>query len=58
MKLGKLLVKYFLEEITFFGGISDQKNLTNRKTFKAYIYLYIYLRFALFIVHVKTFNCS
>lgn len=52
MKLGKLLVKYFLEEITFFGGISDQKNLTN------HIYLYIYLRFALFIVHVKTFNCS
>lgn len=50
MKLGKLLVKYFLEEITFFGGISDQKNLTNHKTFKAYIYLYIYLRFALFIV--------
>lgn len=58
MKLGKLLVKYFLEEITFFGRISDQKNLTNHKTFKAYIYLYIYLRFALFIVHVKTFNCS
>lgn len=61
MKLGKLLVKYFLEEITFFGscgGISDKKNLTNHKTFKAYIYLYIYLRFALFIAHVKTFNCS
>lgn len=61
MKLGKLLVKYFLEEITFLApaaGFLIKKNLTNRKTFKAYMYLYIYLRFALFIVHVKTFNCS